>query len=62
MINSAKDKNFVNKGKTSLVSVDSFIKNPNLFSLNDIRKNIKWNNDKIDLNDLWAKLSFALTF
>ena len=44
------------------MSVESIIENPSKFSLNNLRKNIKWNNGKIDLNDLWTKLSNLLTF
>jgi Zn-dependent oligopeptidase len=39
------------------MSVESIIENPSEFSLNNLRKNIKWNNGEIDLNDLWARLS-----
>ena len=39
------------------MSIESMIENPSGFSLNNLRKNIKWNNGKINLNDLWAQLS-----
>jgi len=44
------------------VSLENIKENSGGISINNLRKNIKWKNGKIDLNDLWAKLSYLLTF
>ena len=54
LINTAKDPNFTNQGSTSLMQVENYLQDPSRFNLNDFRKNIKWVDGKIDLNDLWA--------